>query len=78
MATLSDIQILRQDHVDNQIFQLLQTISPSQQPIEWNIEMIGDIRDTIEKWIVDKMKVCTEKDFYPYFEEENGNQRNSD
>jgi hypothetical protein len=77
MTALSDIQISRQDHVDNQIFQLLQTISPSQQPIEWNIEMIGDIRDTIEMWIVDKMKVCTEKDFYPYVEEENGDQRNS-
>jgi len=77
MVTLSDIQISRQDYVDNQIFQLLQTVSPSQQPIEWNIEMIGDIRDTIEKWVVDKMRVCTEKDFYPCFEEENGNQRNS-
>jgi hypothetical protein len=77
MAILTDVQISRQDYVDNQIFQLIQTLSPSQQPIEWNIEMIGDIRDTIEKWIVDKMKVCTEKDFYPYIEEENGNQRNS-
>ena len=76
MATLTDKQILRQDYVDNQIFQLLQTLNPSQHSIEWDIEMIGDIRDTIEDWIVAKVKVCSEKDFYPYIEEENGNQRN--
>jgi hypothetical protein len=77
MATLADKHISRQDYVDNHIFQLLQTLNPSQRPIEWDIEMIGDVRDTIEDWIVAKMKVCTEKDFYPYIEEENGNQRNS-
>jgi hypothetical protein len=59
------------------IFKFIQSLNPTKQPIGWDIEMIGDIRDTIEDWIVAKMKICTEKDFYPYIEEENGNQRNS-
>ena len=35
----------RQDHVDNAIFELLQSLNPTKKPIEWNIEMIGEIRD---------------------------------
>ncbi len=77
MKTLTNLEISRQDYVDSVIFKLIQSLNPTKQSIEWDIEMIGDIRDTIEDWIVAKMKVCTEKDFYPYIEEENGNQRNS-
>jgi hypothetical protein len=77
MKALTNLEISRQDYVDSVIFKLIQSLNPTKQPIEWDIEMIGDIRDTIEDWIVAKMKICTEKDFYPYIEEENGNQRNS-
>jgi hypothetical protein len=77
MVTLTDEQILRQDYVDKHIFQLFQTLNPTQHPIEWDIEIIGDIRDAVEYWMATKLKICTEKDFYPYIEEENGNQRNS-
>jgi hypothetical protein len=77
MKTLTSLEISRQDYVDSVIFELIQSLTPTKQPIEWDIEMIGDIRDIIEDWIVDRMKICTEKDFYPYIEEENGNQRNS-
>lgn len=77
MKTLTNLEISRQDYVDSVIFNLIQSLNPTKQSIEWDIEMIGDIRDTIEDWIVAKMNICTEKDFYPYIEEENGNQRNS-
>ena len=73
MRTLTSLEIFRQDYVDGEIFQLIQSLNPTQQPIEWDIEMIGDIRDTIQDWIVDKMKLCTEWDFYPYIGEEDGN-----
>jgi hypothetical protein len=33
--------------VDNQIFDLVKRLNPSKSEIEWNIEMIPDIRYTI-------------------------------
>jgi|GEM_PF-1770133 len=45
MQGFGDEQIKRQDFVDNQIFDLVNKLIPSERVIEWNIEMIGDIRD---------------------------------
>lgn len=50
---------------------MIQSLNPTKQPIEWNIEMIGDIRDTVEDWIVAKLKMCADKEFYPYVEDNN-------
>jgi len=30
-----------------------------------SIEMIGDIRDTIQHWLVDQYKIADELEFYP-------------
>jgi hypothetical protein len=38
---------------------------PSVREIEWDIEMIGDIRDTIQHWLVDQYKIVDELEFYP-------------
>lgn len=62
-------QIGRQDFVDNAIFRLIQSLHPSTTNIGWNIEMIGDIRDCLRKWIVDRYELCNEQSFYPYIEE---------
>lgn len=60
-------QIERQDFVDNKIMQLEQELNPSQQPLDWDIEFIGEIRDTIEQYLQSK-GLCTEEDFYPIAE----------
>jgi DNA polymerase sigma len=65
MENLSEDQIKRQDFVDNQIYDLVKQLIPSTREIEWNIEMIGDIRDTIQHWLVDKYKIVDEFEFYP-------------
>jgi hypothetical protein len=65
MEKFSEDQIKRQDFVDNQIFDLVNRLIPSKKEIEWDIEMIGDIRDTIQHWLVDKYKVVEELEFYP-------------
>jgi len=65
MQNLSEDQIMRQDFVDNEIYDLVKRLIPSTGKIEWNIEMIGDIRDTIQHWLVDKHKIVEELDFYP-------------
>jgi hypothetical protein len=65
MQNLSEGQLKRQDFVDNQIYDLMKRLIPPTREIEWNIEMIADIRDTIHHWLVDKDKVVDELEFYP-------------
>lgn len=70
MNDLTDNQIIRQDQVDNAIYKLLCEINPSQKEIIWNIEMIGEIRDQIQKWFVDYLAITDEMTFYPYINPE--------
>lgn len=69
MEELTKKQIERQDFVDNEIFELLQNINPSGQNIEWNIEMIADLRDRIQYWFVEYLNITDEMTFYPYVKE---------
>ena len=65
MRDFTEDQIKRQDFVDNQIYDLVKRLTPSKREIEWDIEMIGDIRDTIQHWLVDRYKIVDELEFYP-------------
>jgi len=65
MQNLSDDQLKRQDFVDNGIYDLVKRLIPSTKEIEWNIEMIGDVRDAIQHWLVDQYKIVDELEFYP-------------
>ncbi len=64
---LTTQQIERQDFVDNAIFRLINELIPSDKEMEWNIEVIGEIRDTIQSQLVTR-GFCTEQEFYPYVE----------
>jgi hypothetical protein len=66
MQNLNEDQIKRQDFVDNKIYELVNQLVPSEKKIGWNIEMIGDIRETIQHWLVDRYKIVNELEFYPY------------
>ena len=68
MNKLSESQLKRQDFVDNAIYELLHNINPSQREIEWNIEMIGGIRDLIRLWFVERLAITDEMTFYPYID----------
>jgi hypothetical protein len=59
MTTLNDSQIGRQDFVDNAIFNLIQSLNMTDVVINWNIEMIGEIRDVITEWYVHKLRITT-------------------
>ena len=65
MINLTKQQIERQDFVDNQIFELIQKLLPESKQIDWNIEMIGTIRDAIQEQVVDKQKLTSKTKFYP-------------
>lgn len=61
-------QIERQDFVDNNIYQVINDLIPSNRSIEWDIESIGTIRDSIQQVLIDK-GLCSEQEFYPYIED---------
>ena len=67
MRELTNAEIERQDFVDNAIFDLIKELNLSSKEIDWNIKMIGEIRDIISNWSVNKLKICTEQEFYPYY-----------
>ncbi len=69
MKELTDKQIERQDLVDNAIFNLIQSLNTTDKTINWDIELIGEIRDVIAEWMIERLKITDEQNFYPYLEE---------
>lgn len=65
MKELTDEQTKRQDFVDNAIYHLIQEVNPTGKPVAWDIEMIGDVRDVIEKWLIERKNITSEQIFYP-------------
>ena len=57
-------QIERQDFVDNTIFALIREINPTARPISWDIEMIGNIRDSLVCELEKKLGI-SEFEVYP-------------
>jgi hypothetical protein len=76
MAETKDMldKILRQDFVDNSIYELLETVGGSDfyNPVnlEWNLEHIGRVRDVVEEIIVHVLQLMSEEEFYPVLKEE--------
>jgi hypothetical protein len=68
MTKLAESQLARQDFVDNSIFELMLSLIPSHKEIEWDIEMIGDVRDCIGYWLVERHNITDKMTFYPYNE----------
>jgi hypothetical protein len=70
---LTEEQIDRQDLVDNACHCLIEELAEqfhcSTVDIDWDIEDIGRIRDVVQDIIVNKLKLCSEKEFYPFVEE---------
>ena len=65
---LSNKQIKRQDYVDNATFAFINSLIPNDKQLDWDIESIAIVRDTVCKVLIDK-QVCTEQEFYPYIKE---------
>lgn len=61
---LTDEQIERQDLVDNAIFSLLNEINPSKVDLDWDIELIGSVRDCIQREFMER-NICSAQEFYP-------------
>ncbi|MBE7474285.1 MAG: hypothetical protein HS114_34580 [Anaerolineales bacterium] len=63
---LTAVELARQNGVDTAIFELVNELNPGQ-PLQWDIEDIGAIRDEIAALLVRK-GCCTLHEFYPYLE----------
>jgi hypothetical protein len=64
---LTDAQIERQDFVDSHIFHLMNELNTTTVKLEWDIEMIAEVRDSIQAWLLEKTAIEA-KEFYPYTE----------
>ncbi len=65
MKDLKQYQIERQDFVDNTIFNLIKSLNPTNKSINWDIEMIGEIRDVLKNWYVHRLNITKQHKFYP-------------
>jgi hypothetical protein len=66
---LTKFEIEQQDIVDSACYELITQFTPNGlEDVEWNIELIGKIRDALQEVIVDDLKLMTEMEFYPYIE----------
>ncbi|MBQ9295087.1 MAG: hypothetical protein IJ219_09230 [Bacteroidaceae bacterium] len=68
LVELTRQQIERQDFVDNAIFDLINRLIPSDKEMGWDIEAIGEVRDSMQAQLVER-GFCTEQAFYPFIEE---------
>lgn len=66
---LTDEQITRLDFVHNAIFNLMQDLVPDGNELDWDMEIIGEVADVIQDYLV-KKGICTEMQFAPYVERE--------
>ena len=63
-------KIEKWDHVDNTIFETIEKLNPSTETkIYWTTDGVAEeraeIREVLAKLFCEKMKVCTEEEFYP-------------
>jgi hypothetical protein len=56
----------RQDQVDGMIMEVILRCAPYDAEIDWDIGLIGVVRDAIQEVLVDELKIMTEQEFYPY------------
>jgi hypothetical protein len=62
---LTQQQITWQDFVDNAIFDLIRSVNPIDKELNWDIEMIGEVRDILREWFVIKVRITEEQEIYP-------------
>jgi len=66
---LTDVQITRLDFVHNAIFNLMQDLVPDGKELDWDMEIIGEVADVIQDYLV-KKGICNEMEFAPFVERE--------
>ena len=61
---MKQAQIDRQDFVDDAIYSLVNKLIPSGKEMDWDIEVIGEVRDVIQSCLIER-GLCTAEEFYP-------------
>ena len=61
-------KIAQQDFVDNSIFDLIKSLCPSSDEINWDLSVITEIRLILQNLYVNRLELCDEEEFYPSIE----------
>jgi hypothetical protein len=65
-SELTNAQIEQQDKVQNACYQFICDLAG--QELEWDMEWVGDLADTVKDIICDRLDLMSEMEFYPYIE----------
>jgi len=60
----------QQDFVDNVINDMIVMLNPSDKKLHWNINIISQIRNIVNRYFVEDLRLCADGEFYPYIDEE--------
>ena len=66
---LTKKQIEQQDFIDNSIFDLLHKLNPTNNKLEWDIEIISEIREMIRLYFEKSFNDFSEQTYYSYLKE---------
>jgi len=69
MQNDEQMKLNQQDLVDNFIWDLIVNLYPVHDDIKFDGNIINQIRSVLSDYYVNKLKVCTEDEFYPYITE---------
>jgi len=69
MQNDEQMKLNQQDLVDNFIWDLIVNLYPAHDDIKFDGNIINQIRSVLSDYYVNKLKVCTEDEFYPYITE---------
>jgi hypothetical protein len=64
---LTDAEVERIDDIQNAAFEFVNSILPRGAQVDWDIEMLDGILETVWEHIEDR-GICTEREFYPFVE----------
>ena len=60
------MKINQHDFVDNEIWDLIVNLYPARDDIKYDGNIVNQVRSVLLNYYVNKLKVCTEEEFYPY------------
>jgi len=69
MTNDEKMKLNQQDLVDSEIWNLIVNLYPARDDINYDGNIIHQVRAVLMQYYVNELKLCTEEDFYPYITE---------
>jgi hypothetical protein len=65
MTTDEQMKINQHNFVNDEIWDLIVNLYPARDDINFDVNIVNQIRIVLTKYYVEELKICTEDDFYP-------------